>query len=864
MEISTENNNNPQQTKSDSYKNKFEIEERVAILLKPYATESKSFDQIRQTNSKNISQRIKYSQARELHWSNLAIDLTNKNFPLLNIKKDTETYTIIKNFMSESQNNQNLDSNAIAALAEVMKQFLVIHNDKTDRDLIPKPAKYDGTMDANIIEIWIRSIEDYQKFRSYTSEQTCILAVNLLSDTAKIWYLNMQLQSIEPTDWLSFKHELRSYFKPENSVMLYREQIRNLKQTSSITQYIHSFLRIKLGIPNMNDEEAVDRFIDGLRDRNTKSHIRDNINLNSPTLSEAISAAQRYEGNRQEFRQHQGSSNNAPTPIIDDPMDLSVIQRGNNFRRQQSGSSGGGFFHGNNNYRNGGGYRGGSYRGGDHRGGRSRGGGSFRGNNSYRGGVGSGFGRNNGGQNERACWTCGRTGHVARECRSGLNRDHHQVNYIGYNNDNYYSNNRNYYDEYQYNYTDDISPDKQHNYDHDNDDIIVTDTNNKDKNSSSYDYLCTTKETKNINLPDLTIFKKDIEFVLNANTQHTKLPVYQAFINNCPVLVLIDSGASENYVHSRLLPVVSHSQQIQGQSVETANGQQSQINSKANFTLKLGDYKGNIDAFIFDTKFDLILGTAWLMKVLPVPNWFDSTWEIPITDDEGTRTLCKIEPYNKIDASNESKKVENAVQTDIHNWETCDYVLSAKQFERLLKKNQVEECFLVQIEEILEPIIEVNNMEIAQNIETDNQNNEKKLDQLWCEEFEKSYPKVFKGTLDTLPPIRHTTGNMIELVPGSHPISKSPYRMSPLELKELRRQLDDLLKKGFIAPCASEWGSPVLFVKKPNGDLRMVCDYRSLNKYTIAQNIPVPRIDESLEQMHGANFFTSLDLASGF
>lgn len=76
--------------------------------------------------------------------------------------------------------------------------------------------------------------------------------------------------------------------------------------------------------------------------------------------------------------------------------------------------------------------------------------------------------------------------------------------------------------------------------------------------------------------------------------------------------------------------------------------------------------------------------------------------------------------------------------------------------------------------------------------------------------------------------------------------------------------MDELLKKGFIEPCVSEWGSPVLFVKKPNGSLRMVCDYRALNAKTIAQKVPLPRIDECLEQLHGVTFMSSINLTSSF
>ena len=88
--------------------------------------------------------------------------------------------------------------------------------------------------------------------------------------------------------------------------------------------------------------------------------------------------------------------------------------------------------------------------------------------------------------------------------------------------------------------------------------------------------------------------------------------------------------------------------------------------------------------------------------------------------------------------------------------------------------------------------------------------------------------------------------------------------MAPAELKELKEQLTDLLEKGFIRPSTSPWGAPVLFVRKKDGSLRMCIDYRQLNKVTIKNRYPLPRIDDLFDQLQGAKCFSKIDLRSGY
>jgi hypothetical protein len=125
------------------------------------------------------------------------------------------------------------------------------------------------------------------------------------------------------------------------------------------------------------------------------------------------------------------------------------------------------------------------------------------------------------------------------------------------------------------------------------------------------------------------------------------------------------------------------------------------------------------------------------------------------------------------------------------------------------------------------------------------------------------YPDIFPDDLPGMPPDRDVEF-VIELQPGTAPISKRPYRMPPKELAELKVQLQELLDKGYIRPSSSPWGSPALFVKKKDGSLRMCVDYRPLNAVTIKNKYPLPRIDVLFDQLAGAKVFSKIDLRSGY
>ncbi|GJU54673.1 putative reverse transcriptase domain-containing protein [Tanacetum coccineum] len=127
----------------------------------------------------------------------------------------------------------------------------------------------------------------------------------------------------------------------------------------------------------------------------------------------------------------------------------------------------------------------------------------------------------------------------------------------------------------------------------------------------------------------------------------------------------------------------------------------------------------------------------------------------------------------------------------------------------------------------------------------------------------KNFPEVFPEDLPGLPPTRQVEFH-IDLVPGAAPVARAPYRLAPSEMKELADQLQELSDKGFIRPSSSPWGAPVLFVKKKDGSLRMCIDYRELNKLTVKNRYPLPRIDDLFDQLQGSSVYSKIDLRSGY
>ncbi|MCO5578787.1 hypothetical protein L7F22_032633 [Adiantum nelumboides] len=115
-----------------------------------------------------------------------------------------------------------------------------------------------------------------------------------------------------------------------------------------------------------------------------------------------------------------------------------------------------------------------------------------------------------------------------------------------------------------------------------------------------------------------------------------------------------------------------------------------------------------------------------------------------------------------------------------------------------------------------------------------------------------------------LPPKRGDDDHMIELIPASSPPNKPPYRVSQAQQEEIMRQVNELVDKGMVRPSSSPFCSPVLLVQKKDGTYRMCVDYRALNRITIKNRFPVPRVEDLFDKLQGSTYFSRIDLKSGY
>jgi Reverse transcriptase (RNA-dependent DNA polymerase)/Aspartyl protease len=293
--------------------------------------------------------------------------------------------------------------------------------------------------------------------------------------------------------------------------------------------------------------------------------------------------------------------------------------------------------------------------------------------------------------------------------------------------------------------------------------------------------------------------------------------------------MMVDSGASANMIHPTF--VGNHSiPSIPAKQLKAtiADGSERTCSKQAlnvQVTIEAQDgatYETTADFYIAempDSHHDVILGMPFLSQANPKIDWLRRVTELKTASDQPI----------KIPAVPESAESR---------------LMSAAQLNRALRKGEAT----------IEAVIHVSS--VSHSKVDDTPATARRLIAKFADVFPDELP-------DTLPPKR-SVDHKIELKPESEPATAPCHRMPDSQIPELEKQLNDSLKKGFIRPSKSPWAAPILFVKKKDGSMRLCIDYRALNKMTIKIRYPLPRTDDLLDRLYGAQVLSKLDLRQGY
>ena len=338
-----------------------------------------------------------------------------------------------------------------------------------------------------------------------------------------------------------------------------------------------------------------------------------------------------------------------------------------------------------------------------------------------------------------------------------------------------------------------------------------------------------------------------------------------------PAVVLVDCGATGNFISSAFVRKhrLTTSSLSAPDVVTLADGSKHTTGSTlSDARLVIGSYTDSFDfASLPLSGYDAILGMAWLHHFNPAIDWQEES--VRFDDDFGQKHLLRSAdptPPPPVEAAAPLAAIVDKAPASSLN------LISMRQLKHQWRTRQLDREFacLVFAKDICAILATPpqSATEAAQSVNAvDGASSAATEEQLLARARElvlKTYRDLLPDELPPgLPPAREVD-HKIELVAGSSPPSRPTIRLSASELDELKQQLTELLKAGFIRPSKSPFGAPILFVKKKDGSMRMCIDYRALNDITIKNSYPLPRVDELFDRLHGARYFSKIDLRSGY
>ncbi|KAG7669555.1 hypothetical protein KSW81_007707 [Nannochloris sp. 'desiccata'] len=378
------------------------------------------------------------------------------------------------------------------------------------------------------------------------------------------------------------------------------------------------------------------------------------------------------------------------------------------------------------------------------------------------------------------------------------------------------------------------------------------------------------KATTGVNMMDVDVKAQIIDLGVVSTDMITsadgvptcanQLLIMEGSVSTLPVKVMIDGGAGATFITGKCAKRLNlHPRTRAGSiTVRLANGSTYQCRETVTVPLRISTYRQSVRMFVLDvdSAVGIILGKNWLEFHNPHIDWRLNTVEFVYQDQQILLSTSGADAAPAAPTSGSS-------------------LISATQLARILR-NKNTPVFLINLNlvEPSPPPSAVNSRPAAATNDDDEEEFDEDGDLIprlttdedpWAnihETYEKEYFDVFD--LRTFFPPERNVQHEIPLEPGHMPPCQRPYRISPREMEELQKQIREMIDAGIIQPSSSPYAAPVIFVPKQDGTLRMCVDYRALNKITIKDKFPLPKMDELLNCLEGARYFSKIDLKSAY
>lgn len=334
---------------------------------------------------------------------------------------------------------------------------------------------------------------------------------------------------------------------------------------------------------------------------------------------------------------------------------------------------------------------------------------------------------------------------------------------------------------------------------------------------------------------DMEVWYDPVQPVVTAALSPGRLGMrFQAQVSGQSMGVLMDTGASEEFISAAAVAHLGLKLTPNVHRVSLGDGSNADTQGTCTVSLRIQGYRSKVRMHVLPALpagYDVILGDQWLTAHHAVLDY--------------GRSLCivrcgKSSHVLKADAGVQGSRLSHPERSG------GPKVLSAMQLKRVVN-GAAASGDMVFLAVVREKVSEMRSQGTDPGL---------------CDLLDE-FADVFPDALPGLPPVRDVA-HTITLQPGANPPNRPLYRLSPKELEEVRKTVADLLGKGLIQPSTSPFGAPVIFVQKKDGSLRMCMDYRALNKLTMRNAYPLPRIDDLLDRLHGVTLVSSLDLQSGY